>query len=86
MGNSVVREFFRKQDILSDADIVRGLYLIMDCTELFVFECEELNNKRKTYVFEYGCGQFDSCRTETNTMEKYLMDIPNADYAEYVNF
>lgn len=86
MGNSVVREFFRKQDILSDADIVRGLYLIMDCTELFVFECEQCRNKRKTYVFEYGCGSFDSCRTETNTMEKYLTDISIADYAEYVTF
>ena len=32
---------------------------------------------------EFECGDLTSCRTEINTMEKYLMKIPFADYATY---
>ena len=84
--NNIIHDFVKKQDILKDAFIVRGLYLRTGCTELFILECREWKNQRTTFVFDFDCGYFVSCKTETNTMEKYLMDIPNADHAEYVSF
>ena len=83
--NTIIEKFLEEQHMLFlRVPIVRGLYLRMDCTELFSIECREWKNQRRTFVFEYGCGYLDSCKTETNTMEKYLMYISKAEHAEYV--
>lgn len=83
--NNIVNDFIKKQEILKDIPIIRGLYIRSNTTELFILECEEWKNQRRTFVFEFDCGYFLSCKTETNTMEKYLMDVFNADRVEYVS-
>ena len=84
MENSIVRKF--QNTHLKGCHIVRGLYIREDCSEHFVFEHKEWKGQRKTFVFEFGCGYLEELRTEMNTMEKYLMEIPKCDYAEYVTF
>lgn len=84
--NSIIHNFIKEQSMLSDAHIVRGLYLGTGCTQLFILERREWKNQRTTFVFEFDCGHFVSCKTEINTMEKYLLDISNVDRAEYVTF
>ncbi len=84
--NNIIGDFVKKQEILKDTPIVRGLYIRMCCTELFILEEREWKNQRRTFVFEFDCGHFVSCKTEVNTMEKYLVDIPNVCYAEYVSY
>lgn len=84
MENNINR-FIGEMRMFRDIPIVRGLYLRMDCTELFILESREWKNQRRTFVFEFDCGHFVSCKTETNTMEKYLMDVYKADHAEFVH-
>jgi hypothetical protein len=82
---NVINRFIGEMPMFKDVSIVRGLYLRMDCTELFILESREWKNQRRTFVFEFDCGHFVSCKTEINTMEKYLMDVPNAHYVEYTS-
>ena len=87
MLNNVINEFMvANKPLLGDINIVRGLYLRMDCTELFILEHREWRGQRKTFVFEFCCGLLNSCRTEANTMGKYLCDITKAELAEYATF
>ena len=82
----IVSDFIKEHHVFLNIPIVRGLYLRIGSTEFFVLEQKEWKNQRKTFVFEFDCGHFVSCQTETNTMEKFMMDIPEADYAEYVSY
>ena len=85
MRNNLIGKFISEHsNFFNGNSIVRGIYLRMDCTELFILECSEWKNKRTTFVFEFDCGYFCSCKTEINTMEKYLMDISKYEHAEYV--
>ena len=87
MKMSVVKKFMEEHpQLFRGIQIVRGLYIRSDCTEIFVLEQEEWKNNRNAFVFEFGCGNLEKLRTEVNIMEKYLMEIPNCDYAEYVTF
>ena len=87
MKNTVICKFMSEHRSLFEGFIIsRGLYLRENCTEFIILECEEWKNQRKTFVFEFGCGCLASCKTEFNTMEKYLIDIPKSDFAEYVTF
>ena len=87
MSKSVVKSFIEEHsNMFYGCTIVRGLYLRDDCNEIFVMECEEWKSQRKTFVFEFCCGYFESCKTEINVMEKYLMDISKVDHAEYTAF
>lgn len=82
---NIISKFIKDMPILKDIPVVRGLYIRDNTTEIFILECEEWKNQRKTFVFEFDCGYFVSCKTEVNTMEKYLMDISKVDRAEYVS-
>ena len=87
MKMSVVNKFMEEHSQLFRGNqIVRGLYIRIDCVEIFVLEQREWKNQRNTFVFRFECGNFVSCNTEINTMEKYLLEIPNSDFAEYVDF
>ena len=87
MEKSVIKVFIKEHSSLFCNDMVaRGLYLRMDCAEVIVLEYREFKNQRRTFVFEFGCGYLESCKTEINTMEKYLMDISKSDHAEYITF
>ena len=87
MKMSVVNKFMEEHsDFFRGNQIVRGLYIRIDCVEFFVLEQEEWKNQRKTFVFRFECGNFAHCNTEINTMEKYFLEIPNSNDAEYITF
>lgn len=76
-----VRDFCKeKASFLLDAYLNRGLYLCFEMQELFIYELRG----GKTIVFEYECKDcLTDFRTEVNTMEKYILQIPKADFALY---
>lgn len=88
METSIVRKFRNEYSglLCRSGSIVRGLYIRSDCSELFIFEHKEWKGQRRTFVFEFGCGYLEELRTEVNTMEKYLLEIPKCDLAEYITF
>ena len=87
MKMSVVNKFMEEHsDFFRGNLIVRGLYIRIDCEEIFVLEQEEWKNNRNTFVFRFNCGHLVSCTTEINTMEHYILEIPHSDFAEYVDF
>lgn len=87
MKMSIVKKFMEEHyQFFHGNQIVRGLYIRTDCTEIFVLEQAEWKNNRKTFVFKFECGNFASCNTEINTMEKYILEIAHSDFAEYVDF
>ena len=85
--NCIVGKFMEEHSqFFRGNQIVRGLYIRDGGVELFVLEQKEWKDKRTTFVFQFDCGTFASCKTEINTMEKYLLEIPDADFAEFVNY
>ena len=87
MKMSVVNKFMEEHSqFFRGNQIVRGLYIRIDCVEFFVLEQRGWENKCNTFVFRFECGSFVSCSTEINTMERYFLEISNSDYAEYVVF
>ena len=87
MNNIAVKKFVDTHYDFFDGDLLtRGLYIRFDTSELFVIERKAWKDKRDTFVFEFNCGCFVSCRTEINTMEKYILEIHKSDYAEYITF
>lgn len=87
MKMSIVKKFMEEHSqFFRGNNIVRGLYIRSDCTEIFVLEQAEWKGNRNTFVFRFDCGSLASCNTEVNTMEKYILEIAHSDFAEYVDF
>lgn len=79
-----VYNFLKKNsDLIGHMHIVRGLYLRSGCDETFVLEYPEFKCGRRTFVFCLNCGNLEEIRTEFNTMEKYILEIPKCEFAEY---
>lgn len=80
MENSAIRNFLRNNKMISTDMVARGLYLHDDCRETIILE---LDWNKTVFVFVNDCGCLVECRTEKNTFDKYILQIPNCDYAEY---
>jgi len=52
------------------------------CESIYVFQMEN----GTCFIFELECGILEHMREERNSMEKYMMRIPNSSCAEYTTF
>ena len=82
---SVCENFMEKNNaLLNGVSIERALYLRNNCTEIIVLQCNYKN--KKCFIFEHDCGVLNAIKSEFDSMEKYMMLIPNSEYAEYITF
>ncbi len=87
MKNTIIKNFMDEhKTFFEDSNITRGLYIFSnESHEMYIIERNSYR-KNEVFVFEFDCGNFISCRTETDTMNKYLSDIIKSEYSEYVVF